>query len=99
MAGKSKQVVYSGIAHEQILTIMLFIAKKGYPDTSIKFCDQLYDFGETLGSYPEKYTICHHNPFKKRNLRCAPFKNFVFIYSVSEAAVTILAIIHSSRLK
>ena len=65
MAGQRKQVVYSRVAHEQILSIMLFIAQKGYPQTSLKFCDQLYDFGSTLGSFPEKFPVCYHRPFKK----------------------------------
>ena len=80
MAGKNKQVIYSRVAHEQILAIMLYIASKGYPDTSLKFCDQLYNFGSTLGLYPEKYPVCQRSPLNKRNLRCATFTDYVFIY-------------------
>jgi plasmid stabilization system protein ParE len=98
MVGKQR-VVYSRIAHDQILAIMLFIAKNGYPDTALKFCDLLYDFGESLGSFPEKYPVCHREPFKMRNLRCAVFKNYVFIYSNGFETVRILGVIHSSRLR
>ena len=94
-----KRVIYSRVAHEQILAIMLFIAEKGYPDTSLKFCDLLYDFGDTLGTFPEKYPVCYREPFKKRNFRCARFENYMFIYSVKKGLVTVLAIIHSSRIK
>jgi plasmid stabilization system protein ParE len=96
---KKRRVVYSGIAHEQILAIMFYITEKGYPETSLKFCDLLYEFGSSLASFPEKFPLCHREPFQKRQLRCAPFKNYVFIYSVGESSITILGIIHSGRLK
>ena len=96
---EKKQVIYTRVAHEQILAIMLFIAENGYPDTSLKFSDLLYVFGDSLCSFPEKYPVCYREPFKKRNLRCARFENYVFIYSVKKGMVKVLAIIHSSRIK
>jgi plasmid stabilization system protein ParE len=92
-------VKYSKIASEQILAIMVFIAQKSYPETSIKFCDLLFDFGNTLETFPEKHPICHREPFRKRNLHCALFKKFIFIYSIGHETITILSVIHSSRLQ
>lgn len=99
MAGKKAQVVFSSVAHDQIYIIMLYIAEKGYPKTAEKFSEQLYNFGISLGVYPDKYPLCKRKPFLKRGLRCAPFKKYVFIYSTQNNEVRILSVIHSSRIQ
>ena len=75
---------------------MLYIAQKGYPDTAIQFYNELYDFGDTLAIFPEKYTISRHEKYKKRKLRCAPYKDYVFIYKVIRNKLVIHNVVHGS---
>ena len=99
MAEASYKVVYSDIAHQQIFAIMFYIARQGYPETAIKFVEELYDFGQSLGIFPEKYSICKRRPFAIKKLRCAPFEQYLFVYRIDLHKIIIHAIIHSSRMK
>ena len=99
MAEKKAQVIFSEVAHDQIYAIMLYIAVKGYPETAEKFAEQLYEFGISLASFPGKYPLCKRKPFVARTLRCAPYKKYVFVYSIQNKEVRILSIIHSSRIQ
>ncbi len=99
MAEKKAQVIFSQVAHDQIYTIMLYIVEKGYPETAGKFSEQLYEFGLSLASFPEKYPLCKRKPFTTTDLRYAVFKKYVFVYSVVDKKIRIQAIIHSSRIQ
>ncbi|MFH1320756.1 MAG: type II toxin-antitoxin system RelE/ParE family toxin [Bacteroidota bacterium] len=98
MAAKELKVIYKPRADRQIFSLMLYITQKGYPDTAIQFYNELYDFGDSLGIFPEKYTISRHEKFRKRNLRCAPYKNYIFIYKVSRNKLVIYNIVHGSAI-
>jgi plasmid stabilization system protein ParE len=99
MAKEGLKVVYSDIAHQQIFAVMIYIARQGYPETALKFTDDLYDFGQSLGLFPEKYSICKRKPLVTKKLRCAPFGPYIFVYCVETLRIVIYAVIHSSRIK
>ncbi|MFH1319584.1 MAG: type II toxin-antitoxin system RelE/ParE family toxin [Bacteroidota bacterium] len=94
MATKKLKVIYKPRADRHIFEIMLYIAQKGYPDTAIQFYNELYNFGNSLVVFPEKYPISRHEKFRKRNLRCAPYKNYIFIYEVSGDKLVIYNVVH-----
>jgi plasmid stabilization system protein ParE len=98
-APESLKVVYSDIAHQQIFAAMIYIARQGYPDTALRFADALYEFGQSLRYFPEKYAICKRKPFAAKQLRCAPLEHYVFLYRVESRRIIVHAVIHSSRIK
>jgi len=99
MAQERHKVVYTNIAHQQIFAAMLYIARQGFPETALRFADSLYDFGQSLSIFPEKYSICKRKPLSSKELRCASFEHYLFVYKVEQHEIIIHAVIHSSRIK
>lgn len=93
------EVIYSSRAIESITNLALFLSNKGYPETATKFCNKLYNFGDSLGTLPLKYSICRFKLLSKYRFYCAVFKNWIFIYKIENNQVLIIDIVHSSNLK
>jgi plasmid stabilization system protein ParE len=82
MEKKKFKVIYEPKAEQSIFRISVYISEKGYKETAVKFTDRLYNFGDSLALFPEKYPVCKKPLLAKRKLRCAVFKkNYIFIYS------------------
>jgi len=96
---KKVNVIYSSRAIESITNLSIYLASKGYPETATKFCKKLYDFGDSLGIIPNKYGICRFKDLSLYKLRCAVYKDWVFIHKTENDQVIIMEIVHSSNLK
>jgi plasmid stabilization system protein ParE len=98
---KSKPaVVFLPKAEKSIFKIFCYIAEKGHPERAEKFYNQLYEFGYSLNNFPDKYALCRHAVYKKKNLHCAVFEhNYIFVYKVVKTQLVIFNIIHGKRLK
>ncbi|MCD4790236.1 MAG: type II toxin-antitoxin system RelE/ParE family toxin [Bacteroidales bacterium] len=93
------EVIFRRSASEDIANISYYITTKGYPENAKRFVDKLHKFGESLGIFPEKYTICRHKQFARKNFHCAVFdKNYVFVYKIETARIVIYNVIHTKRL-
>lgn len=93
-------VLYHLRAKDSIRKISEYIEENGYPVTAEKFAKKLYDFGDSLNVFPERYPIYRHEKFRKRGLRCAVFhKNYIFAYKVTKNKVSIYNVIHGKTLK
>lgn len=99
MESRKLPVVYKPQADNQILQIMFYIDEQGYPENAIKFIDKLYDFGNTIGNFPEKFPICKKKIWAKRDWHCAVFNSYVFAYKVIKKQVVIFSIVHGKRLR
>jgi len=64
----------------------------------LRFMDELYDFGDTLGCLPYKYSICRNKLLAKKSFHCVTYKKYVFIHKVVKNQMVISNIIHGSRL-
>jgi plasmid stabilization system protein ParE len=96
MAAKP-QIEYLPKASKAISRISFYLKGKGYPETAYKFNDELYDFGNSLVHFPEKYPFCRKPLLFKRKYRCAVFKkNYIFIYRVFKTKLVIYNVIHVS---
>ena len=98
---KSKpSVVFLPKAEKSLFKIFVYIAEQGYPERAEKFYLQLYEFGYSLNSFPEKYAICRHAIYQKHNCHCAVFEeNYIFIYKIKNDDLVIINVIHAKRLK
>ncbi len=74
MGKRAIKITYKKRAAISINKFGVYIEGRGYPITARKFIVELYEFGNTLADFPEKYQICRKKTWAKRNLRCAPFK-------------------------
>jgi|GEM_PF-1157473 plasmid stabilization system protein ParE len=93
------EVIYKKRAAFEIACIAIYIAGKGYPDTAQKYRKKLYEFGNSLGSFANKYSICRHAVYARRGYYCAVFdKSWVFIYRIEGKQVIIYNIIHAALL-
>ena len=95
METKVITVIYAPKANKSILRIIAYIENKGYPETAEKFSDKLYDFGNSLVLFPEKYQICRNLQLAKRKMRCAVFhKNYIIVYKTLKNNLVIYNVIH-----
>ena len=95
MEKRTRKVVFRPKTIGKIRDIAIYIEDKGYPITATKFIQQLYDFGQSLADFPEKYPLCRKEAWKKRKLRCAIFKrDYVFIYKLVDNELVIFNVIH-----
>lgn len=100
MEKKALKVFYKPIAERQITAIAIYIEQKGFPENAEKFVNKLYDFGDTLGVASLSYPVCRNKVFAKKNFRCAVFhQDYIFVYKVFKFKITILLVIHASRIK
>lgn len=94
------KVAFQAKAENTIYEISKFIAKKGYPETSKKFAEKLYQFGNSLAGFPDKYPLCRFPKFAKRKLHCAVFDStYFFTYKVVKNKLIIYNVIHTKVLK
>ena len=96
---QKKKVKFRKEASESIAKIANYIVDKGYPKTSKKFTDKLYEFGHSLNIFPDKYPLCRNAKLAKRNLRCAVFKDYAFIYKVVHRNLVLYNVIHGKRMR
>ncbi|OFY39308.1 MAG: hypothetical protein A2275_13105 [Bacteroidetes bacterium RIFOXYA12_FULL_35_11] len=89
------EVVFRPKASDSIDKIVIYIEENGYPETAIKFSNKLYKFAYSLTLFPNKYAVCRHPQFAKRNYHCAVFhKNYIFVYKLVKNHLVIYNIIH-----
>ena len=88
--------IYKKRAAISIFQIGLYIEAKGYPITANRFVDKLYEFGNSLGEYPDKFPVCRKKEWAMRNLRCAIFKNdYIFVYKLIDDVLVIYNVVHA----
>ena len=93
-----KQIIYLPGAIDNIIAISLYIESKGYPITAQNFKRKLFDFGNSLVNFPNKYPFCRKPKLFKNKYRCGIFKkNYIFIYKPFKNNLVIYKIIHVSR--
>jgi len=89
-------VIYAPKAANSIDSIRDYITEKGYPERAEKFTNSLYDFGESLALFFDKYKLCPHPELAKRMMRCAVFqKNYIFVHKQEKGELIIYNIIHA----
>lgn len=99
MVIKRIEFIYRPKAVKSIAIIGIWIRSKGYPDTAIRFIDELYDFGDNLGFLPYKFPICRNKRFRQRAYHCITYKRYVFVHKESDGKMVIMNVIHGSRIK
>jgi plasmid stabilization system protein ParE len=93
------KTVYKEKAATSIYNIGFYIEAKGYPVTANKFISELFDFGDSLQTFPDKYPICRKKVWANRKLRCAVFKkNYIFIYKLIGDELVIFNVVHSKTI-
>jgi plasmid stabilization system protein ParE len=100
MAEAAQKIEWKKKTILSIASIADYITEKGFPETSKKYADRLYEFGESLLVFPEKYPLCRFPKLAIRMLRCAVFeKNHVFIYKTIKSKLVIYNVVHTRTLK
>ena len=94
------EVILKERAQASIRRIALYIFKKGYPDTAIKFAKQLEEFALTLANFPDKHPLCRQKSYAKRKFHCVPFESsYIFIYKVISNRLIVLNIVQAARIR
>ncbi len=58
MAAATQKIEWTKKATKSIADIADYITEKGFPETSKKYADRLYTFGESFLPFPDKYPLC-----------------------------------------
>ena len=96
MGKRAIKITYKKRAATSIHKFGDYIEGRGYPITANKFIGELYQFGNSLSGFPEKYAVCRKKAWAKRNLRCAIFKNnYIFIYKIINSELVIFNVVHT----
>lgn len=97
MEQEKVEVVYTKRAAYTIAQAAWYIAGKGYPETAQKYRRKLYEFGNSLANFIDKYQVCRHKVYNIRNYRCAVFNStWIFVYKVIKNKLVVVYVIHSS---
>ncbi len=91
-------VKFTGMAIRSINQISIYIASEGFPETSEKFANELYEFAQSIGFFPTKHKICSSPVLFIKQIRCAIFKNYIFLFTISENTIIIRNVVHSKRM-
>lgn len=96
---KEIRLIWNKRSDQSIAKIYQFIAENN-PVNAESFILRLYDFGESLRVFPEKYSPCRFKKFANRGYHCAVFeKNYIFLYRIKGNALYICNVIRTSRLR
>ena len=94
------RVTFKEVARISIRETAFSIEKNGYPETALKFAERLYQFGNTLANFPNKYRLCRFPKLSKRSLHCAVFdRTYIFTYKVVKNKLIIYNVIYSKTFK
>ncbi len=94
------KIIYKKRAAISIYKTGLYIEDKGYPVTANRLIDKLYEFGNSLVDFSNKYPVCRKKVWAKRNLRCAIFKkDYIFIYKLINNELVIYNVVHVNTIR
>jgi len=93
-------VIYKKRAENSIFRTYTYISNRGYPDTAENFADRMYDFGDSLADFPDKYPVCRFPHLAKRGFHCAVFeRDHIFVYRREGDAVVIHNVVNVKRMR
>ena len=91
-------IKYRNKANRNIAEIFDYIEQQGFPQNAINYKNRLFEFGETLQIFPEKYQICRFEKYREKGYRCAPFDDYIFVYRIEGKDFIVITIVHGKRL-
>jgi len=99
MEKRALKVIFRRKTISKIKDIAIYIENRGYPITGDNFIHQLFNFGESLALFPNKYPVCRKKAWAKRDLRCAVFnKHYIFIYKLNNNELVIYNVVYASTI-
>lgn len=97
MVKKHYKVVWDDEAKASLRRVYNYIKKRESPQQATKVRTEISELAKSLGFMPRKYT---RDPFMEKDRRDIRFKaiwSYKLVYEVTEDAVVILDVIHTSR--
>jgi plasmid stabilization system protein ParE len=91
------KIFFSEKAILSINNISKYIASESYPEKAVKFSEELYNYAEKIAFYPTKHNICKSKILASKQIRCAIFHNYIFLFRINNDVVYILNVVHSKR--
>ena len=92
------QVKYTIDAFASLTSLINFIESKNTSGAGIRWLNHYEIFIERAFVNPQQKNLCHNATFKKLNLRCIYFKDWLIAFSIHENFILIEAVLHKSRI-
>jgi plasmid stabilization system protein ParE len=71
--------------------------KQQSPQNALLVLEQLLDFGDHLGLFPDKFPFCRKSVLRRKKLHCVTYLNHTFIYGVKKNQLYIFNLVHASQ--
>lgn len=92
------QVKYTADAFASLAQLINFIEFNNTADAGIRWLEKYERFLINSFKNAKSKRICNNVPFKKLNLRCIYFNDWLIAFSIHENFVLIEALLHKSRI-
>lgn len=91
------QINYSLDAFESLTSLINFIERKNTEGAGFRWFCRYELFLEKQLRNAKAKSLCQNSTFKKLNLRCIYFNDWLIAFSIKENVILIEAILHKSR--
>ena len=92
------QIKYTTDAFASLVQLINFIETKNTAGAGVRWLDKYEQFLIKSFINAKRRRICNNATFKKLNLRCIYFNDWLIAFSVHENFVLIEALLHKSRI-
>ena len=92
------QINYTVDAVASLLQLINFIERKNTPGAGLRWLDKYEAFIQKHFYNPGQARLCNNETFRKLNLYCINYKDWLIAFSVKENAILIEALLHKSRI-
>ena len=92
------QINYTADAYASLLQLVNFIETTNTKGAGLRWLDRYEVFLQKTLFNPIQVKICHNLTFKKLNLRCINYNDWVIAFSVHKEYTLIEALLHKSRI-
>lgn len=71
--------------------------KEQSPQNARLVIEQLLEFGDQLGLFPDKFPLCRKSVLRRKKLHCVTYLSHTFIYGVKKNELLIFNVVHASQ--
>ncbi|MEP6700791.1 MAG: hypothetical protein ABJA85_05730 [Bacteroidota bacterium] len=92
------QINYTVDALVSLLQLINFIESKNTQGAGLRWLDRYEAVLQKQLYHPNQTKLCHNQTFRRLNLHCINYNDWVIAFSIQETSILIEAMIHKSRI-
>lgn len=92
------QINYTKDAFVSLVSLINFIEENNTANAGLRWLSKFDDFLEQRLVRPYEIKLCNNNSFKKLELRCVYFNDWIVAFSIDGDTILIEVLLHKSRI-